>query len=73
MPSILPEVDFQRIRICRGTQHGGFEELSVSLFRAEVGDPFQESRAVAVIMALKHSFGARTTTLSGFSPNTFGN
>ena len=44
MSSTLPEVDFQRIRICRGTQHGGFEELSVSLFRAEVGDPFQVQR-----------------------------
>lgn len=44
MPSSLPEVDFQRIRTCLGTQHGGFEELSVSLFRAEVGEPFQIQR-----------------------------
>ncbi len=32
-------IDFSRIRPQRGTQHGGFEELSVSLFRREVGEP----------------------------------
>lgn len=32
-------IDFSHIRPQRGTQHGGFEELSVSLFRREVGEP----------------------------------
>src|SRR5437762_1425465 len=40
----LPDVDFARIRLCRGTQHGGFEELCVSLFRSEFGNPFEVKR-----------------------------
>ncbi len=40
----LPDVDFARIRHCCATQHGGFEELCVSPFRAEVGNPFEVRR-----------------------------
>jgi hypothetical protein len=34
-PKQLPAIDFSRIRTHQGTQHGGFEELTVSLFRHE--------------------------------------
>lgn len=36
----LPSIDFKSIRAQHGTQHGGFEELCVSLFREEIGEPF---------------------------------
>jgi hypothetical protein len=29
----LPDVDFRLIRVCHGSQHGGFEELGYQLFR----------------------------------------
>lgn len=32
-------IDFRAIRTHRGTKHGGFEELCVSMFREEVGNP----------------------------------
>jgi hypothetical protein len=34
-------IDFQNIRPLKGTRHGGFEELCVSLFRAEMNNPPQ--------------------------------
>ncbi len=40
----LPDIDFSRIRSLRGTQHGGFEELCVSLFRADLGIDFNITR-----------------------------
>ena len=36
----LPPISFRAIRPFRGTQHGGFEELCVSLFREESDEPF---------------------------------
>ncbi|WP_043582220.1 ATP-binding protein [Geminisphaera colitermitum] len=40
MPSFASaQIDFQKIRSIRGTQHGGFEELCVTLFRAELNNP----------------------------------
>jgi hypothetical protein len=35
----LPSIDFQKIRPHNGTQHAGFEELCVALFRIEHGMP----------------------------------
>ena len=32
-------IDLRSVRPLRGTQHGGFEELCVSLFRHEMGNP----------------------------------
>ena len=40
----LPDLDFSKIRPCRNTRHGGFEELSVSLFRSEDGNRFDVQR-----------------------------
>ena len=36
--TVLQDIDFQRIRPQRGTRHGGFEELSVQLFRSAFAD-----------------------------------
>lgn len=45
MPKMnLPNVDFSKIRMHHGTQYGGFEELSVSLFRSEYGKPSEIHR-----------------------------
>ena len=38
-PQRHPAIDFSAIRTHQGTQHGGFEELAVSLFRHEHGEP----------------------------------
>jgi hypothetical protein len=32
-------IDFRQVRPLKGTKHGGFEELCVSLFREEMGNP----------------------------------
>jgi hypothetical protein len=40
----LPDIDFGRIRPYRGTRHGGFEELSVQLFRSNVADAIELTR-----------------------------
>jgi hypothetical protein len=37
MTTVTPTIDFRRIRLHRGTQHGGFEELAVQLFRSDCG------------------------------------
>ena len=39
-PQPHPAIDFSAIRPHHGTRHGGFEELTVSLFRHEQGEPF---------------------------------
>lgn len=40
----LPEIDFRRIRTHQGTQHGGFEELCVQLFRSRLTDEAEFTR-----------------------------
>jgi hypothetical protein len=40
----MPEIDFSKIRPHRGTKHGGFEELSVQLFRSSVTDAVEFTR-----------------------------
>lgn len=42
--SLPPEINFESIRTCHGTKHGGFEELAVSIFRHEYGEPFEVTR-----------------------------
>jgi hypothetical protein len=41
---MLPDICFSSVRPHHGTRHGGFEELAVSLFRYECGDPFEITR-----------------------------
>ena len=41
---MLPDIRFSLIRPHHGTRHGGFEELLVSLFRHELGVPFDINR-----------------------------
>ena len=42
--TLSPEIDFVAIRPCRGTRHGGFEELSVQLLRSGFSDEVEVVR-----------------------------
>ena len=33
---LMPDIDFKNIRAHNGSRHGGFEELSVQLFRSSI-------------------------------------
>ena len=40
----LPDINFQNIRPYKGTRHGGFEELSVQLFRSTISNTVELTR-----------------------------